>query len=456
MFDVKRKLNFVGKLVIFILVIIGGSIGFILHKNHSLQEKHILKETKNYSYKISYPIYHKKKIDKPIQTMIDTKKQEFLEQVNSALKDNATISYDFLVEYNKMEWKNISITHFIVQAYTGGSHYTREDISYYYDTKAKKLISPLDLLTQEGLNSLSQLAYYQVMEQSSKNAWNLEDADVKENTAPKLELYQHMTLSDQGLHILFPPYQVAPWAVGPITVTIPFEQLEDILKSKYLGETKTKVEAPKISQEKRDLTPYQGKKLIAFTFDDGPGYQTTKKLLDGLKERDARVTFFMLGSRVDAYPDIVKQAYLEGHQIGSHTYHHKNLFHLTDFEIHQEIESTNQAIETIIGVAPTLLRAPYGNTNDQIKKISNMYSILWDVDTLDWSSKNKDAISDHIVSHAHDGAVLLLHDIYNASIEGALQAMDQLKDEYAFVTVDEMLTLKGLTLDKTKSYRSFP
>ena len=84
-----------------------------------------------------------------------------------------------------------------------------------------------------------------------------------------------------------------------------------------------------------------------------------------------------------------------------------------------------------------------------------MYSILWDIDTEDWRYKDAEKIKENIVSHAHDGAIILLHDIYETSVEGALLAMEELQNEYAFVTIDEMIELKGITLDKTKSYFNF-
>ena len=144
-----------------------------------------------------------------------------------------------------------------------------------------------------------------------------------------------------------------------------------------------------------------------------------------------------------------------GNLIGSHTYSHLNLFKLGDYDIMKEINNTSDAIESIIGIRPDKLRAPYGNTNEHIREISNMYSILWDIDTEDWKYKDAEKIKDNIVSHAHDGAIILLHDIYMTSVEGALLAMEELKDEYAFVTIDEMIELKGVTLDKNKSYFNF-
>ena len=233
---------------------------------------------------------------------------------------------------------------------------------------------------------------------------------------------------------------------------IDYNDISKYLKEEYKVDTSL---IPKVIQSPRDLDKYKGKKLIALTFDDGPSYNTSK-LLDGLKSRDARVTFFVLGSRVNEYQDTIKRAYEEGHQIGSHTYNHKNLFYLSDEEIKSEITKTNEAIYDVIGVKPTVLRVPYGNINSNIKDIANMYHILWNVDTLDWKYKNSNSVYKRIMKSAGDGNIILLHDIFKTSINGALKAIDELKKEgYEFVTIDEMVYLKSIELDKSKTYFNF-
>ena len=196
--------------------------------------------------------------------------------------------------------------------------------------------------------------------------------------------------------------------------------------------------------------------MIAFTFDDGPNNKTTSRLLDGLGEYNAKVTFFVLGSRVENNKEVLKKAYEEGNQIGSHTYNHLNLFLLNDEEILSEVNATNSVVEEVIGVRPNLLRPPYGNINDHIKSLANMHIINWDVDTEDWKLKDRNLIKDKILADAHDGAIVLLHDIYTESVEGALLAMKELeKENYAFVTIEEMVQLRGVNLDYDTTYFNF-
>jgi len=203
----------------------------------------------------------------------------------------------------------------------------------------------------------------------------------------------------------------------------------------------------------RDINKFKNKKLIAFTFDDGPNSKTTNKLLDNLDKYNARVTFFVVGNRVKTYEDTLKRAYNMGNLIGSHTYNHKNLFELDDNQIVDEIKKTNDVIKEVTGSDTLYLRPPYGNTNKNIKNLVNMYNILWDLDTEDWKYKDKNKIAKYIIDNAHDGGIILLHDLYETSIDGALLAMEELsKNGYAFVTIEEMATLKGITLNKTSNY----
>ena len=183
-----------------------------------------------------------------------------------------------------------------------------------------------------------------------------------------------------------------------------------------------------------------GKKLIALTFDDGPG-RYTEGLLDGLKERDVKVTFFMQGINAELYPSIVKRAYNEGHQIANHTYNHPQLTSLDDNEVAQQVKRTNQILTDAIGIKNRyLLRPPYGAYNKRVMGAAGTAGILWSVDPQDWKDRNSDIVYKRIINNAYDGAVILVHDIHSTTIPGALKAIDYLEEHgYEFVTVEEIL-----------------
>lgn len=188
----------------------------------------------------------------------------------------------------------------------------------------------------------------------------------------------------------------------------------------------------------------ENKKLIALTFDDGPNPLTTPILLDGLAERNIKATFFMLGSRIEQNPDIIKRIYQDGHCIGNHSYSHKNLVKLDETNAKYEYGRPNEILTSIIGTGSTVFRPPYGNINDSIKSFVDTPVILWNIDPYDWKYKNSDTIANHIIERAKDGDIILLHDIYQTSVEAALKVIDDLiQKDFEFVTIDELIRRNG-------------
>ncbi|WP_144018969.1 polysaccharide deacetylase family protein [Demequina sp. NBRC 110056] len=183
-------------------------------------------------------------------------------------------------------------------------------------------------------------------------------------------------------------------------------------------------------------------KCIALTFDDGP-VGGTNDLLDVLASRGVHATFFMVGTNVKAHPDVVKRIHDEGHVLGNHTMDHKQLTRLNEASIRDEIASTNALIEEASGVTPVLLRPPYGATNGSVATIAaelGMAQILWDVDPEDWKDKNSAVVTDRVLSHAHNGAIILSHDIHETTRAAYAGIIDQLlADGYTLVTVPELL-----------------
>lgn len=197
----------------------------------------------------------------------------------------------------------------------------------------------------------------------------------------------------------------------------------------------------------------QGGKLAAITFDDGPSASQTPRLLDGLKERGAKATFFVLGQNAQNNLDVIERAYNEGHEIASHTWSHYDLTGLSNAGVQDEIQSTARLLDKVCGGGSYLVRPPYGSTSSRVEAAAGVPLVHWSVDPEDWRYRDADTVCAKIVDQAHDGAIILVHDIYRSSVDGALRAIDRLQAQgYEFVTVTELFRRRGAALENGESY----
>lgn len=204
------------------------------------------------------------------------------------------------------------------------------------------------------------------------------------------------------------------------------------------GKTLGEEQARAVNGEGIIATKYKGK--VAITFDDGPSETWTPQLLDGLKERKVKATFFLMGQYAEQCPEIVKRMKEEGHLIGNHTYHHVQLNKISKEEQINEVEATNQVIYDITGERPQFLRPPFGAWEKEMEADIDMIPVLWDVDPLDWCREDVGCIVETVVSHVKENDIILLHDRYPGSVTAAMQIIDILSERgYEFVTVEELM-----------------
>lgn len=181
-------------------------------------------------------------------------------------------------------------------------------------------------------------------------------------------------------------------------------------------------------------------KKVALTFDDGPNPDYTGMLLDGLKERGIKVTFFVLGSEVENYPQLVKRASEEGHLIGVHAYKHVNLCQLSDAQAVEQIDRTNGAIYRATGQYASYIRPPYGCWKEDLDYEVQMVEVLWDIDPRDWATTSSDLVVRRVLNEVEENSIILLHDASKSSVQAAFTIIDTLqKQDYTFVTVEELL-----------------
>jgi len=198
-----------------------------------------------------------------------------------------------------------------------------------------------------------------------------------------------------------------------------------------------------------------GEKYVALTFDDGPKRGTTDRLLDGLKERGATATFFLIGEQIEANADLVSRMQAEGHQIGNHTWSHQRLDGATPDQAAQEVERTEAALEAVVGGGEYWLRPPYGQVNAGEEESLGVPLVKWSVDPRDWESRNTEKVTRAILENVEPNSIILLHDIYPTSVDAALRVVDRLQAEgYWFVTVEELLKLNGIEPEAGVMYRT--
>ena len=197
--------------------------------------------------------------------------------------------------------------------------------------------------------------------------------------------------------------------------------------------------------------------MIALTFDDGPG-EYTGQLLDILAANNAYATFMMMGTQLEKYgADIVPRMAAEGHTIGNHSYDHTQLIDADMSSIQWEFSATDQIIaQWNNGQGASVVRFPYGDYPDGGVAVTGHPQIYWDVDSLDWDSQNPDAIIAQIESQLEVGCIVLMHDIYEETVQACATLVPRLQSEgYELVNIETLAAANGYDLTDGVTYFSF-
>ncbi|MDQ1299261.1 MAG: peptidoglycan-N-acetylglucosamine deacetylase [Campylobacterota bacterium] len=197
-------------------------------------------------------------------------------------------------------------------------------------------------------------------------------------------------------------------------------------------------------------------KSVALTFDDAPDENNTYKLLDILKEHNVKAAFFMIGGTMeDDNITVTKQTYAQGHLVLNHSYNHPRMTNLAQSDMSLQLTRTSQKIESITGQYPTLFRPPYGSINatvvDTINE-HNMTTVLWSLDSLDWTLQDPEAVIQNVTSNVRNGDIILMHR-NRVSVAALPKIIENLKEKgYTFVKLDGMLGVKAYRFFDTLSY----
>jgi len=239
-------------------------------------------------------------------------------------------------------------------------------------------------------------------------------------------------LSSCGLPVLL--------ASDPEPASVPVQPAPVARNTQYVAPT---VKAPAPVNPSNGLA---NSKYIALTFDDGPVSSNTTRLLDILKRRNIKATFYVLGNRVKGNQSLVRRMVAEGHELGNHTWTHGKLTNMSDSQVRSELNRNRDAIVSVTGIKPRTMRPPYGAlTQRQRNWIFKEYgypTILWDVDPQDWKKPGVSVVRDRIVSKTRNGSIILLHDLHSVSVDAVPSTVDALlRKGYKFVTVSQLIAL---------------
>jgi peptidoglycan/xylan/chitin deacetylase (PgdA/CDA1 family) len=185
---------------------------------------------------------------------------------------------------------------------------------------------------------------------------------------------------------------------------------------------------------------------IALTFDDGPHPKNTPRLLDMLRERNVKATFYVIGRNVDLYPNVLRRTVSEGHEVGNHTYSHPILSKLSDSAVREELTKCRDAVARAAGVQPRTMRPPYGallqRQREWVRAELNYPTIMWSVDPLDWKRPGASVITSRMLAGTTPGAILLAHDLHAGTVDAMPATIDGLLNKgYKFVTVSQLLAM---------------
>lgn len=416
-----------------------------------------IEDSKLFYKSIHYPKFSKNELNREILDFVTEEEKIFDKAVKEQEKNKSSnFQYYFYINFDIIHDIDNVYTFILKEStYLGGAHPDDMVRIFIIDMKEEKLVkSPSIILdTQDNRDKLFELLHI-AFEESEYQDFFFEDS-LKEWVYSKKQTFDNIYFTNEYLIFVFDKYQVTAGAAGIPEIRLPIKDLTFLMTEEWINkfdtmndnstqpiESDDENETEQIIEEEKKEDKIISDKVVAITFDDGPHPENTLEILSLLEQYDAKATFFMLGARVDFYPEIAKEIYNQGHELGNHTWNHKNLTKLSKSELEEEVQKTNEVIKDATDSYPSVLRPPYGAVNNEIRNAIDLPVVLWTVDTLDWKSRDPQAVLESVKSDVKNRSVILFHDIYPETVEAIELALEYLKSEgYQFITVSELLDL---------------
>lgn len=415
-------------------------------KYSGIRSKFVTRDNKREKVSIEYPITENEKINRLISESIDKIDRDFQNTVLLAtvFDKPMTETIGYQVTHNTSEALSIVIN---IKQDMNGAHPASMTQFWTFDKKSGEVVGLADFTEQsdeaaEAIISAAKDNISQIIKQRQQPEIDLNEIINK-------EALSNFIITNNGNSLAWPLGQASllPSSYGELTITVPISSVSKYLQNptaRKLANIPKPPEpkpAPAPAPAAPTPAPTTGNKVIALTFDDGPGPYTAH-LLDILDQYGAKATFFLIGSKVSGQASVVRSIQARGHQLGNHSWSHPELPKLSVDQIAGEIDRTNEAIRQATGVKPSILRPPYGAVNGVVLeqlRLRNMSSILWSVDTRDWADRNSQIVCSRAVAGARPGAVILMHDIHQTSVNAVPCILSSLKQQgYSFVTIQQL------------------
>jgi len=436
----------------------------------------IITETSNDKYipfAIQYPQSLHSPFNEAISKYITTAKQHYLTTMEENKKLGRKFTGELNISFETLSHHSGNYSFVLVNSSsTGEANSTTQIRSFHLNPETGETFTIADLFERDpkNLETLSTIVREAIYNDPTL-AHHLFPEEAHIQTAPIWANFDNFAITDESLILYFDEYELAAGAVGPPIIAIPLSDLYSFLSDKFqlvVEDTDENTITKDPVNEENAATPPKntesstnqdnsnndttedetegsteevenGIKQIALTFDDGPDPKVTIQILETLNKYDAKATFFMLGSRVEYYPEIAKKVQEAGHELGNHTWNHPDLTKAGVAKVRNEINETSSIIENVTGQKVTAFRPPYGAVNKVVRSQTNLPVVLWDVDTLDWKHRDPDQLLVHVNGATKDGSIILMHDIHQSTADGLDAVLAYLQSEgYTFVTVSEL------------------
>lgn len=373
---------------------------------------------------------------------------------------------DFNQHFEVKHHSDFLLTFLYSRSVSFGNTYDDTFHASIFDLKNKKKISVAELFENKAafenfaseIRVLAQKAVREKLDQSDnfsnqeerEMVWENMISGIEEGTMPEEKNYDALFFDEnKEWFVIFDKYQIASGSMGSFTISIPQTLINKYLSkriSELLYQSKKTAEATKqpVKQEKEESSLQDSKApCVALTFDDGPSVYTSK-LLDILKDEDVKATFFVLGKSAAVQKQTLKRMAEEGHNIGNHSYDHKDFSKISTEEAIKQISLTDEITEEITGSKPYYFRFPYGAYTKDKLPLVNRPIISWNIDPLDWKYRDAEKIAAEM-SKASANAIILAHDIHKTTVEAIPQVIQALKAKgYRIVSLNEMFANKQI------------